>query len=88
MQALVEIHFGHGDRAPFLGLGERLAVVVVDRRDHPVRGDVGVGAADDVDVVLARAGGASSGLQPHTGQAITSAPRLLSCRATSGKKPS
>ena len=83
-----KVDLGDGDLAPLLRLRDRLAGVVEDGGDHPVALRIGVGAADDVDVVLAGAGRASSGLQPQTGQAITSAPRFVSSRATSGKKPS
>ena len=88
MQALVEVDLSDDDGAPIAGLGEEAAVLAVNAGDHPVLFRIGVRAADHVDVVLAGAGGGEEGLQPMTGNAITSAPRLLSSRATSGKKPS
>src|SRR6266700_6324554 len=52
---LVEVHFSHNDRSPFLGQGDRFSCVIENGRDHPVARDVFVGAADQIDVVLRRA---------------------------------
>src|SRR5215218_10508579 len=35
VQTLVQIDFSHDNCAPFLGLGQRFAVVVPNRREHP-----------------------------------------------------
>src|SRR5688572_3477683 len=57
VEPFVEIDFSDDDVAPLLGLSERAAIVAVDGGHHPVARCVGVSAADDVDVVLAGAGG-------------------------------
>src|SRR5437867_1896052 len=57
VEAAVQIDFGDGDGPPLLRLGEGAAVVAVDGGDRPVVGNLGVGAAHQVDVVLAGAGG-------------------------------
>ncbi len=57
VDGFVEVDFGYGDSSPLLCLGKRATVVVVDCGDYPVSRYVGVGAADDVDVVFAGAGG-------------------------------
>ena len=64
----VEIDFGHGDRAPVLGLGKDTPFAVVDARDRPVHAHVAIRAAGQKDVVLAgsRAGqqGIAAGDRP------------------------
>ena len=51
---LVEVHLGHSDRSPSLGLGDRFSSVIENGRDHPVARDVFVGAADQIDVPYRR----------------------------------
>src|SRR5258708_31249980 len=51
--APVQVHFRHNHRTPLFSLDKRLAIVVVDRSERPVVGDVFVGAADQIDMVLA-----------------------------------
>ena len=47
---LIQINFRKGYRAPRAGLGQRHAVVTINGRDHPVLRDIGVGAADNIDM--------------------------------------
>src|SRR5437016_7619322 len=55
-RALVQIHFGDADGAPYPGLGEHAAVLTIDGGEHPVARHVFVRAADEIDLVLTRAG--------------------------------
>src|SRR2546426_7908851 len=55
-RALVQVHFCDADRAPFPGLGEHAPVLAIDGGEHPVARHVFVSAADEIDLVLARAG--------------------------------
>src|SRR2546429_1826150 len=65
-RALVQVHFGDADRAPFPGLSQHAAVLAIDGGEHPVARHVFVGAADEIDMVLARAGARLFGIAaPH-----------------------
>ena len=56
VEPLVEIHFGHDYVSPLFGSRDRFALVIVDRRQHPVPRDVFISAAHDIDVIFAGAG--------------------------------
>src|SRR5213594_1861947 len=65
-RALVQVHFCDADRAPFAGLGQHAAVPAIDGGKHPVARHVFVSAADQIDMVLARAGARLFGIAaPH-----------------------
>src|SRR2546426_5879519 len=55
-RALVQVHFRNANGAPLFRLREHAAVLAIDRGEHPVARHVFVSAADDVNLVLARAG--------------------------------
>src|SRR2546428_11016061 len=55
-RALVQVHFPDADRTPIPGLGEHATVLAIDRSEHPVARNVFVRAADEINLVLARAG--------------------------------
>ena len=55
VKTLPQVHLGYGYCAPFFRLRQHLAFAVVNGRDRPVGRHVRVGAADEEDVVLARA---------------------------------
>src|SRR5437899_10559019 len=56
VEPLAQIHFGHDDGSPVFGLREDVAFEIENCRLYPMLRAVGVGAADDEDVVLASAG--------------------------------
>jgi len=61
---IVQVDLGDRHLSPFLALGEDLAGVAVDGRDHPV-GMLGlVGAADHADVVFGGEGHGQVGVAP------------------------
>src|SRR3989442_11220858 len=65
-RALVQIHFCDADSSPFPGLGEHAAVLAIDGGEHPIPRHVFVRAADEIDLVLARAGARLLGIAaPH-----------------------
>jgi hypothetical protein len=80
-QTLVQVHLGDDHGSPLLSLGQRLAVVAVNGRQHPVAGDVLVSAADDIDMVFAGAGAGQVGVAAphgpgdHLGPAVAQLPR-------------
>src|SRR6266850_7847339 len=57
IEPFAQIHFCHSHGAPFLRLRQHTPLAIVNRRDHPLRRDLGIGAADDEYVVLARSRG-------------------------------
>ncbi len=67
LETAVEIHFGHDDGSPLFSLRQRLSGVVENRRDHPVARKVLVRAADEIDLVLARAGACEKRVAPPDG---------------------
>src|SRR5688572_20965563 len=54
-QSLAQIHSRNDDGPPLLAFRNGFAFVVVNGRQHPVARDVLVSAADEIDVVFARA---------------------------------
>src|SRR6266478_5207038 len=52
IEPFAQIHFRHSHRAPILRLCQHTTFAIVNRRDHPLRRDIGIGAADDKHVVL------------------------------------
>src|SRR5437762_11971967 len=58
----VQVHLGDGHGAPVLRQRDRAAGVVEDGAEHPLVRYVLVGAADEVDVVLAGAGPGQHGV--------------------------
>src|ERR1041385_2840523 len=55
-RALVQVHFRDANGSPILRLREHAAVLAKDRREHPVARHIFVGAADEIDLVLAGTG--------------------------------
>src|SRR5262249_3268952 len=53
-EALPEVHFRDDDLAPLLGVHDRHPVMAIDGSQAPLAGIVVVGAADEMNVVLAR----------------------------------
>ena len=49
----VEVDLDRHDCSPFVCLGQRAAVMIINCREHPVSRDIFVRAADDIDMVLA-----------------------------------
>src|SRR6266581_5350747 len=65
-RALVQVHFRDADSSPFPGLGEHAAVLAIDGGEHPIPRHVFVSAADEIDLVLTRAGARLLGIAaPH-----------------------
>ena len=67
MRGRIEIDFGDSHGAKHIRLRQHVAVVIEDAGDHPlVLGRIGVGAADDVNVVFAGACSGQHGIAaPH-----------------------
>src|SRR5712671_5308075 len=65
--ALVQVHFGDADRAPFPGLGEHAAVLSINGGEHPIARHVFVSAADEIDLVLTGAGSRLLGIAAPNG---------------------
>src|SRR5216117_2120205 len=54
-RALVQVHFRDADSSPIFCLGEHAAILAKDGGEPPVARHVFVSAADEIDLVLARA---------------------------------
>ncbi len=52
LEAAIKVDFGNHHGPPFLSQGNRVAFVVEDCREHPVRRDILVRAADQIDMIL------------------------------------
>ena len=66
VEAAVEVNLGDGNSAPIVRLCQWLAIVAVDGGDHPVGRGIGVGAADNVDMVFTGKCGTRQGVAaPH-----------------------
>src|SRR5262245_57374380 len=66
VQTQVEVHFGDDDATPLFGLHDRLAIVTVDRRQHPIAGNILIRATHEIHMVFARTSAGQVGIAaPH-----------------------